>query len=200
MADSGLAFYDAQGNRYSGNSQFAFALIDALNELKSKKYGGALVKYLMNRKEGIYVQESTSDNSTKGLTVNWNPSQSEGGLSESNDKKRPSYIGLAHEFGHIMDKFNNPTKDVSEDIWLKARNSCNENISNSEKFATTWENLIRAEHSLPLRMSYLSDDNDYYGSSQIVDSKTRRNLFFHIVDFHFENMNKIYDSIVFLKR
>lgn len=44
----GYGFFDAQGNKYSGDNSFMNSLTDALNSLRAGKVGNTLVGELMN--------------------------------------------------------------------------------------------------------------------------------------------------------
>lgn len=89
-------------------------------------------------------------------------------------KENIPYVSQAHELQHGLDYISG-TGDSG--VWITVMDKDGEvkNIKNTEISATHMENLIRAEHGLPLRTHYLPDGNS---RSAIIDRQTSRSLYY----------------------
>lgn len=183
-------FYDQYNEMYKGNSEFLHQLEAALAKLREGFYGSFLVCYLAASKEYIQVKDArttqkadgneSNNNHTSGMKVYWDADNTKGGgMDISGKTTRPAYIGLAHEFGHVLDNIIGITNESFHNhIWYSQRDLDGniKNISQSEKYACAWENAIREEHSIPLRKYYSS----YYGQSKgILLDKTNRPKYYY---------------------
>ena len=151
-------FVDEDGNEYDEDDKFIKSLGNALSKLQSKSVGKWLVDSLIADERELQVVESYSDNAYDVMgakyIVSWNPHNTHGGPCESQtepgeyDILRPAFIGLGHEFAHAYDKWSGTWDKRAwyfQDLTIQDR---------KDIFACHIENMIRAEHSLPLRTHY----------------------------------------------
>lgn len=150
--------YDGKGYRKFGLFRALFGeykgfLGKALKALTTIQNGGEfgeqLITTLQNDSHYITIGEGSRNRNT-GLRVEWNPRIRESGFDINGDRKRPAFIGLAHELGHALDWINDGTADAS--VWLTT--SGGQTIPEAEKFASHIENLVRGENGIPLREFY----------------------------------------------
>ena len=173
-ANGGYGFFDAQGNKYSGDNSFMNSLTDALNSLRAGKVGNTLVGELMNSSNIVNIaNRKTNSADPNGGYILWNPFSTEGGLTQNGSTNRPPYIGLGHEMVHIQDIWRG-TYDKS--TWFNVQGK---NIPNAEKYATHIENQIRSEHDLSLRAYYT---NQPYSEACLLIPKTRASIFYKQVN------------------
>lgn len=138
-------FFDAQGNKYSGDNAFMGNLSQALADLREGAIGNALVNELINNERKVNIANRNKNKAAPdGTYVTWNASNTEGGLNTAGNTDRPAYIGLGHELAHIQDIWRGT---VIGGEWVNG-------IPNTEKYATHVENQLRSEHKLPLRTHY----------------------------------------------
>ena len=157
---------DSEGNEYDGDSETAKAVLFALNTLRQGNVGRFIVDSFIKSNqqleilplykqyhEGNYFKVISlaipkKDKETIGWVVDGTfggPSvDAEGNISEV----RPAYIGLGHELAHAWDYIFGTW---NESTWFGYNNGV---IDYTDVFACHIENLIRAEHSLPLRTHY----------------------------------------------
>ena len=138
-------FFDAQGNKYSGEDAFMNNLSKALADLREGAVGNALVNELINSERKVNIANRKENGADlNGSYVTWNASDTEGGLNTAGNTTRPAYIGLGHELAHIQDIWRGT---VVGGEWANG-------VPNTEKYATHVENQLRSEHKLPLRTHY----------------------------------------------
>lgn len=161
------SFISKSGKTSSYN--YILGLTQALNELMKGPTGNQLVHYLASSHKVVYFRKGNNGADSEGRYVNWNMTETEGGINQEGKTERPTYVSLGHELAHIQDAWNG-TFDSSE--WF-------ENIPNSEKYASHVENLIRAEHGLSLRTHYcLTTDGRGDPRSALLIKGTRASLYF----------------------
>ncbi len=162
-------FFDAQGNKYSGDNAFMGNLSQALADLREGAIGNALVNELINNERKVNIANRDKNGADPGgAYVTWNTSITKGGLNTAGNTTRPAYIGLGHELAHIQDIWRGTYDGTT---WFA---TSEKNVPNAEKFATHVENQIRAEHNLPLR-SYYTDTS--YPKARLLIPNTRASLF-----------------------
>jgi RHS repeat-associated protein len=124
----------------------------ALDKIRNGKGGNELVTAIQNDKKYDIISESSGDNSSGGVTggVHWNPFNTSGGPDENGSTTRDSYIGLAHELGHVMDGLDG----IVDNTLLNP-----EGGTVSDYQAMHWENRVRGENGLSLRPRYGNDSN-----------------------------------------
>ena len=155
------AFYDRDGNSYSGNDPFMASLTSALKEIGKGRNGSSLLDYLATHENKVEIKQSNKGNrmkTTAPYNIAWNQHLDIGGYCELGSGytiERPPFIGLAHEMAHIQDKWRG-TMDNS--YWLTV---FGKDVNRSEIFASHVENLIRAEHGIPLRTHYSYSEINY---------------------------------------
>jgi hypothetical protein len=113
-----------------------------------------------------------------GSYVLWNPNGSTSAPDQKGSTQRPSYVGLGHELAHIQDVWKGT---INRGTWQTGTdpNGNSYSIPNAEIYSTHMENRIRAEHGLPLRVSYgvgLNGSIDW--STRIIRSGTSQSLFY----------------------
>jgi len=144
---------------YEGNlSKFAQRSVDALDKIRTGGADGeSLITGLQESSLELTISRSFGGNKFEGkgreMSITWNPNNTTGGPNEEGSNSRPAFIGFSHELGHAEDWSNLPIMDQSE--WVTLSN--NRIVTNAEKYAMHVENKIRAEHGLPLRTHYTSD-------------------------------------------
>jgi hypothetical protein len=123
-----------------------------LNTLGQGAEGGKLLSEMVNSTVNTTIVQSSDGNSYtpdatgNGGTVGFDPSSGQGGLDTRGSRDRPSYIGLGHELlGHGLDNQRGT---------LNTRTIPGAGIPYAEQFSTHIENILRAEHLLPLRQFY----------------------------------------------
>ncbi|NDP22617.1 MAG: hypothetical protein GZ091_16280 [Paludibacter sp.] len=145
-------FIDSKGSLYAGSDKFVTNLTTALSELRSKDNGKNLVDFLSKDKNKLEISQTTgmTQFSSNGKLV-WNDNGTGMQIETTNGKQTtPSYIELGHDLGHARDKFKG---NLNTTLWVNdQKNSIK--IYNAEKSSMHLENLIRAEHTQPLRTMY----------------------------------------------
>ena len=142
---------DKNGNTTIGG--FLGKTMKALDKIRNGGTGGnELITTLQNDTKYTRISESNGDNSSGGEsgTVEWNQSNNSGGPDQNGNTYRDSYIGLAHELGHVIDGLDGTVDRTpfSPDGGTK-----------SDIIAMHWENRVRGENNVPLRTSYGYDSN-----------------------------------------
>lgn len=174
----GAGFYDREGNRYGGKTAFVDSLTSALGQLRSGEIGNFLVSKLMESSVGVSV-EFDDRNITRGAKVWWNPYEQSSGPVADGECSREAFIGLGHELAHVLDNIN---KTKSAGVWFytydNERNRVG--ISNQEKYAVTWENLIRGEHGVAPRTHYESSPDGFLNEDSRLLDQNGNNLFFDV--------------------
>jgi|GEM_PF-2061216 len=150
--------YNKDGTEYTGKIRgFLKQTVDALNKIREGgEAGEELISSLQNAEEHINIFKGTDnkaakDGSTNNVDVFWNPSDRDSGFDENGDRSRPSFIGLAHELAHA-DDFREGAANVRTRRWDIGLGTQNPRLH--EQDALHWENRIRAENGIPLRVAY----------------------------------------------
>lgn len=152
--DGKSGFVGSDGALYIGKDKFAKSLTKALNKLSSKDVGRELVNYLAGDAGSVEIRDGASNkaNVSTGKTIEWNDSNANLGA------PRAGFIGLAHEMGHIQDKWQG-TLDMTPWATATDLSGNNKTIYNAEKYTLHIENQIRKEHGKSLRTHYVYDLN-----------------------------------------
>ena len=176
--DEGGYFYDeASGCRYSvGTDSYIDNLTSALQKLMSKKNGAAIVHEVSDEEHSILITRATLNR--------FHESEGQIGWSDIPIPSRPiptikgiedniPFVSLGHELAHAMDYLRGT---LSNEEWFRIEydnESPPDIIYYSDIFSTHHENLIRAEHGLPLRRSYVD------GWGRILDAK-HNSLYYNV--------------------
>ena len=142
---------DKNGNKTIGG--FLGKTLDALNKISSGKSGNELVSAIQSDSKFNVIKESNDGtNSSAGVSgrVRWDPLNTSGGPNQSGGTSRDSYIGLAHELGHVLDGLDGTVDDTPLSP---------EGGTKSDIIAMHWENRVRGENNVSLRTSYGYDSN-----------------------------------------
>ena len=159
MYQNGNLTFAGTNKKYNGKALnkngklkgFVGASVKALDKIRTGgEAGKELISNLQNDTHPIRIL-SGGDNGAKGLVVTWNSHSTDGGLDENGGVNRPSYIGLAHELAHTQDELDG---GQDGDEWFPNPIPGERSIPNAEKYATHWENMIRAENAVALRAYY----------------------------------------------
>ena len=173
-------FYDSYGNKYSGNDPFVLSVIDSITTIMQGACGSSLIQNIVNNPEIVDIKLSNENNyfsynkDNATYIVYWNPNSNVLIPTTDGMKENIPYVSQAHELQHGLDYISG-TGDSG--VWITVMDKDGEvkNIKNTEISATHMENLIRAEHGLPLRTHYLPDGNS---RSAIIDRQTSRSLYY----------------------
>jgi hypothetical protein len=99
------------------------------------------------------------------VKIEWDPSNTSGGLDTQGSTNRPAFIGLAHEMAHANDLLQDGKIDAS--TWFTTTDG--QTRTNAEKYGTHVENQIRAENGLNIREYYTQKP---YASARITVGNT----------------------------
>jgi hypothetical protein len=203
--------YNSDGTAYSGKVRgFLKSSVSALNEIGKSAKGLNTRNQLEESTNKFTIVRSSgensfvADNTAKGAanlpefagefssiaksgtggTINWNPSNTQGGLNVNGLTDRPSFVGLAHELFHGADAdkgqlypniedgaYSNPlTGFVYRDNW--------DGVPKGDYSAVSQENQLRGDLGIPLRSSYGYSINYSTGvksplGSSLINSPTR---------------------------
>ncbi len=142
------------GQEYKGDDSYALSTLGALNEINSGTEGNKILDQIMGSKLSYNISDGDNSFSISGREINWDPSDTQGGVDANGNIERASFIGLAHELAHgynyDLAVNGKVTWDNSE--WFRTED--NKVIPMFEKFACNWENKVRAEHKITLRQYY----------------------------------------------
>jgi hypothetical protein len=127
--------------------------VNSLNKIGSKRNGAILLNVLEESKENYTIVSSNKN------TYDHNKREVHWTGQSTNDiygGESAAFIGLAHELGHGYDQEFNGIANFRK-VWLEyiSPRGTLENVFESEKIAGTIENLVRAEHGIKLRNSYM---------------------------------------------
>ena len=91
------------------NSDYANAVTNSIDKIKSGGLYGRTMVEALEQDERIVLIINASQNAASPLGdyVKWNPTITDSGADINNNTKRPAFIGLAHEFAHILSLWNN---------------------------------------------------------------------------------------------
>ena len=155
-------FKDSSGKAYNGANN----VLEALNTLASQPAGKELVTALSASEQNVLIIPSSNRNSEGGNAeeyasyVKWIPNKDAafgGG----------SFISLGHELAHSLDRING-TMDMNTWYSVEGEKGEPKHIPNAEKYATHFENRIRAEHGVKLRTHYSKDTNNNPSGGRIL--------------------------------
>ena len=156
LADNTYGFVNSAGELYCGNSEKIEEISLGLQSLQSGEVGNALVESLISNKNELCIEFSTEKNDGNSFsesgTIKWNPYDMFCGLSmDANGEYTPfapSFISLGHELAHAEDFFSG---SMNYSTWYSYNGK---SVEYNELKACHVENMIRAEHNVPLRTHY----------------------------------------------
>ena len=178
------------GSAYTGKVKGYLAKVnDALSSLNNTSEGEAMVNELQNSSNNFTIRNGSVNSfipsnaiaaygnipslqnvsnvplpaNGSGGTIVWNPKIKTSGMNTAGDTYRPAYIGLGHEMAHGRDA-NEGVLYVSYDY----TNPLNGNtyqaqhlgLNKSEWRAVYYENIMRGQAGIPLRINYGLQDNE----------------------------------------
>jgi len=192
----GTLYWKGTGKRYDGRAYngkgklrgFVKHTKNALDQIRTVGTAGKeLIDYFQNSTyKNIRVQEGVNNGESNGL-ITWNPGKvNEGIPNQDGSTGRAAYIGLAHEIGHTWDVWENGYKQANETWYLAADGT---EVKQSEKFATWWENRVRAENGVSLREFYsftFTDNGRVAGeeSGRVLIEGTRKSSHINMMGKH----------------
>lgn len=148
-------------------SDFAISIVTSLIQLENGgSVGSGLVGYFDNIKNNIKIEQTSDGNYYKDGVAYINTTNTFQTYTVNGLENTPLFIALGHEMAHGMDPQKNPDYFYP---WVKGKTK-EQDISNSEKYASHIENKIRAEWNLSLRASYaLTEKNGLDIKTMLVD-------------------------------
>lgn len=115
------------------------------------------------RNNPVKKGKNKDKNATDGTTVYTSFNQKGDLRTTSGSEKLTEnfHITLGHELAHGLAN-NIFNQDVLKDVWVKDIETAKgpQSISNSEVYASMWENMIRGSQGLPLRTHYIGGTSD----------------------------------------
>ncbi len=164
--------YNKDGSAYTGKVKgFLKTTVSNLDKVGSGTEGKAMLNEIESSTSNVSVVRGNDGNkfSSGTNTVHFDPSSREGGLNTRGSRDRPTFIGLAHELAHGLDKIRGS---------INTTQIPGQNFTYAEHFATHMENKFRAEHFLPLREYYKYDVQTGTGICPLINS-SRQSLFYN---------------------
>lgn len=142
--------------------------------------GNALVAGLAAAQDNVQILQFNSGNSEFATNtpsqfdsyVRWNPNNN--GVAGN---QRPAFVGLGHELAHTRDRFNS-TLDSNPWFGYQDAQGNAQYIPRYEISATHLENQVRSENNLPLRPSYIFDQNGNPTGQRIIFNGTRQSRYY----------------------
>jgi RHS repeat-associated protein len=161
MDGNNSGFYTKQGVRLE--RPFEKALTNALKTIHSGQEGNKLISYLTSSTAKVNIFSSNDENATTfkngNINVFWNPDDPEAaGVDQFGGIKSPTFVSLSHELFHAKDYAQYGASN--QKIWFVTPQKV---VRMSEYYTSINENLIRAEHALPLREYYSSYEKSKRG-------------------------------------
>ena len=138
------------GMRYDGSNSFVSSTVNALNQLASEKFGGAMIGQLQNSELGFNISFG-EDNAADANFFDPNM-RYEGGIYMTGADitwNGQELIGLGHELGHGWDAMSGYDTSMRDDVWDNFFN-----IPEREVRAVHMENLLRTDQRMDLRTHY----------------------------------------------
>ena len=159
-------FYDAEGNLFAGSDDYLQSVSSALSYLMEGNHGLSLVTTLAEMDDRMLITMHKSKNNfyhQASKSVSWIPD-----ISKIGDTR----ISLAHELAHALDHLRGT---INNDVWIpKGAYGQEKDIPFNEIYSMHIENLIRKEHSIPLRNAYLSEGTTgRFWGPPIIDNRGR---------------------------
>ncbi|BDD02416.1 RHS repeat-associated core domain-containing protein [Persicobacter psychrovividus] len=159
---------------------FLTGIVQGLDDLATKtQVGEGLVEFFANSKRHAYIEEGDRTAEGEGnISVKGNLQGSKI-PTENGPQVSPLWLDLGHELAHTKDYMENG--DGVYNIWLDKSKypNLNRSVTQSEKYATHIENLMRISAGLPLRTHYVITDNGSgWEPSRIIDIKTTKHSIF----------------------
>jgi len=140
--------YTENGKKYKGKDEFAKKTLNNLNEISSGDFGSGWMSEMVNMKNDFNIHQSMDEkvpNYSDKNEVFVNYDKIDNVNTTDGTQAPPGFVVLGHELGHAY-SFVKGTQDLS--VWEPM-------ISKDEWYASVIENMIRSEHSMPLRTTYL---------------------------------------------
>jgi RHS repeat-associated protein len=179
VANNPINAYDPNGEEIVivGDGKYIMATLNAILQLGRTKAGAKMIDRLASSKNRVIIsngaknsaKDGEDQNGVKSSYVTWNPN-----ISESEGKKRPSYIGLGHELRHSDQYFlgmqdeeiidaNNPF--LSSDLGAEANT-----LNSREIEAVHFENEVRTGMGVEPRRTYDGFDADVSNDKKTFQS------------------------------
>jgi hypothetical protein len=180
----GGSLYNADGSSYEGKTKgFLKQSLNALNDVRSSREGGTMLEELegsenvftlkygrensfsassplrasANLSEVQAVTGNTAGSRGSGGTIYWNPYSREGGFNTAENRSRPPFVGLGHEFFHGRDANRGtlyPNEDYTNQLTGATYQAEFNGLKKAEWRAVYYENIMRSQLGLPLRTHY----------------------------------------------
>jgi len=174
---NGNVYRSVEGNWEQVQAQegsYLASIQESLNTLASQEDGESLISFFTGDENHIQIRQRLEDEEGSGNRLSgWSvvtDKYPEGGIipTEAGLQKSPLFVAVGHEMAHRKDIIKG-TFDGNE--WFTTSDGTT--IPNAEVFATHYENMIRAEHDLPLRTHYARDSRKGVGPEIIQSGQSR---------------------------
>ena len=149
---------------------------NSLNALASQQDGNSLISFFSGDEHHIQIRQRQEGGTGEGnQLIGWSivtDKNPEGAIipTENDLLQNPLFVSIGHEMAHRKD-IAKGTFDDSEWFSLNGKS-----IPTAEKYATHYENKIRAEHGLPLRTHYARNNRRGVGP-EIINKRGQSNFF-----------------------
>jgi hypothetical protein len=174
------SLYNQDGSAYSGKGLkkdgtlkgFLNHTVNDLNDIKGGITGDKMVDELQSSTDNFYIKKASDNYYNRDLnTVYFNRFKTYGSLDTRGGTERPTFIGLGHELAHALDdKRGTMQGGYIPGFGPGSLGPEFKGIPNAEKFATHMENMLRAEHYLPLSTAYGYNQVTNMGILPIINS------------------------------
>ena len=146
----------ARGEKKHGKNKPCTAALEALQKLMNRDKVYTPIKIYITTRENKYCESGTVENLGRGAypIILWNPVLDESVCDASGSKKRPPYIGLAHEIGHAVSYYANDLKIVDPDGTRYDMRNAKGGKQGKEEMAMRFENIVRSAAGLNKRVAY----------------------------------------------
>lgn len=158
--------FNKDGSEYTKKQRgFLKQTVKALDKIDDTEEGRKIVQSLSNSTCNVTIvrgnnstsldnQQDARNGQGSGSKISWSPINNQGAIDENGRTKRPSFIGLAHELAHAF------TADNGNGNYKSMGYPSLPRVKMDEYTAVHYENIIRAESGLPLRVYYGIDNGN----------------------------------------
>ncbi|WP_165396096.1 DUF6443 domain-containing protein [Flavobacterium sp. J27] len=159
-------------------------IVQALHDITQddeNSFGSQFLSLFENQELNAIFTENTLDNRTvtTGRNIKTSDKQNELVATTKGNEKLIFHITIAHELAHVIENTLYDEKVLGAKWFSITTKNARKDISVGEIFASTFENMIRAEQGLPLRTHYsINDDGSVVGDSRLIKKSKIKNPFY----------------------
>lgn len=160
---------------------FLSGVLDGLNRLNKNVTGNDLLIFFANDENNTFIvpgEANTIDvtGSARGEMTLSKIFKGSEIPTEYGIQMSPFWLDIGHELAHRKDILTNGAEQAGKE-WLRNPDTGGI-ISQSEKYATHMENMMRADAGLPLRTHYARQGSGGWAPSMILNKGTRTSKFY----------------------